>query len=169
LPLGQITGSTAVTPQMKSITKLYNTMKIFLILICSLIVSTRATAQSELFKAEWAKTEKTISKIDSATNYVALQRHNFRCKRTNLVLDSHNNLEIKHFMKIKYKKGTRNKIKAVTINGQMVLIKSRYRVKLFGLKVISSFISLGNKSWLWTYKTNDAKHYTTAEIIKNWQ
>ena len=72
-------------------------------------------------------------------------------------------------MKIKYKKGTRNKIKAVTINGQMVLIKSRYRVKLFGLKVISSFISLGNKSWLWTYKTNDAKHYTTAEIIKNWQ
>ena len=159
-------------------------MKTTIITFFLIISLQSAVGQSDMFKKEWAKTERTIAIVDSACIYVDdsglnyYRKTSFRRKFAKAHLRSGNAVQ-KHRFKVKYQKGniivrhkykmgTSSKIKLLKVNGQTVLITAKYKTKSFGLKVTNTFINLGNNTWQWNYKTNDAKHHSTTEIINNW-
>ncbi len=154
-------------------------MKIVLILLLFQLGINLSVGQTESFKNAWTKTQNFISSIDSSCSYVVDENYSFRRKFSFLSLRP-DNYKQKHSLKVKYKNGNiivrhryrigllKCKIDVLTINGQIVFIRSKYKPEGSTYKITNTFINLGNKTWQWTSQNNDNKLRTTRELTNNW-
>jgi hypothetical protein len=156
-------------------------IKTLLITFTTVLFFGHCFGQTSLFERTWAYNERTMHLIDSAASVVHKQKVFFHRKKAKLKSVSPDNRKIKHKTKIRYRNGntivrekyrigSECRIRVLSINGQVQMVRSEFYKKGWGGDTESIFVNLGNKTWQWTYLTYgpDLKIYKT-ETVRNWR